>query len=401
MCRSCTISGRGCSSSPTRWVSPASRGRTTRSGAGTDLVAFSGDKLLGGPQAGILLGRADLIARLRDDPLCRALRVDKVTLAGLEATLRLYREPAEALAEIPTLRMLVAEPQDLEARAERVSSALTAAGVNGRVVETAGAVGGGTFPGVELPSRAVEPARRQRREVGRGPESGESSHHRRVVDDALLLDIRTVLADQEDELVARVIEVATEDRRTASRPDGPTAGVFVDRDGTLIVERSYLADPAGVVLVPGVVTALADLRRAGFALVTVTNQSGLARGLYTEQEYHAVAARLNEVLADGGVHVDRTEYCAHHPGRVRPVCMPEAWNGHAPHRGDRPRDRPGAVVLRGGKATDVLPAVELGGQGILVRTGYGREHEASLPAGTWVADDLRGAADLILRDQSR
>jgi D-glycero-D-manno-heptose 1,7-bisphosphate phosphatase len=83
--------------------------------------------------------------------------------------------------------------------------------------------------------------------------------------------------------------------------------VFVDRDGTIIAERAYLADPAGVELVPGALEALVSLRDAGFALVTVTNQSGIARGLYGEADYHAVAARLAEVLAAGGVRVDRTE----------------------------------------------------------------------------------------------
>ena len=93
-------------------------------GAGSDLVAFSGDKLLGGPQAGILLGRTDLIARLRGDPMCRALRVDKATLAGLEATLRLYRDPERALREIPTLRMLACDAAEFRLRADSVASRL-------------------------------------------------------------------------------------------------------------------------------------------------------------------------------------------------------------------------------------------------------------------------------------
>jgi L-seryl-tRNA(Ser) seleniumtransferase len=169
---------------------------TLRSGA--DLVAFSGDKLLGGPQAGVLLGRAELVARLRSDPMCRALRVDKGTLAGLEATLRHYREPEQALAMIPTLRMLVAEASELDERATGLARALAAAGVDCRVVETAGAVGGGTFPGVELPSRAVELRADSAAELARALRAGDPPVVGRVMDEALLLDVRTVLPGQED-----------------------------------------------------------------------------------------------------------------------------------------------------------------------------------------------------------
>lgn len=172
--------------------------------------------------------------------------------------------------------------------------------------------------------------------------------------------------------------------------------VFVDRDGTIIAERSYLSDPAGVEFVPGSLEALADLARAGFLLVTVTNQSGVARGLYAESDYHAVAARLTEMLAAGGVKVDRTEYCVHHPDETGPcACRKPATGMHLRAAAVLSID-PKASYYVGDKVTDILPAVELRGQGILVRTGYGREHEASVPSGTWVVDDLRGAADLIL-----
>ena len=177
--------------------------------------------------------------------------------------------------------------------------------------------------------------------------------------------------------------------------------VFVDRDGTIMAEREYLADPAGVELVPGVLEALGDLQRAGFVLVTVTNQSGVARGLYSESDYHAVATRLAEVLGTGGVVVDRTEYCSHHPDVTGPCdCRKPGTGMHLRAAADLGLD-PARSYYGGDKAADVLPAIELGGQGILVRTGYGREQEATVPPGTWVADDLRGAADLILRDQGR
>jgi len=180
--------------------------------AGTDLVAFSGDKLLGGPQAGIVLGRRDLVGRLRGDPMCRALRVDKGTLAGLEATLRVYRDPDAALRVIPTLRMLVAGPDELAERATSVQKALVAAGVPCDVVECAGAVGGGTFPGVELSSRAVELRGFRAASLATALRSGEPPVVGRVLDDVVLLDVRTVLSGQEDDLVRRVVEAAASGR---------------------------------------------------------------------------------------------------------------------------------------------------------------------------------------------
>ena len=118
-------------------------------GAGADLVCFSGDKLLGGPQAGIVVGRADLVERLRRHPLHRALRIDKLGLAALEGTLALYLDPERALREVPVLRML-REPVDaVRARAERLASL-----VGGDLVETVARVGGGALPLTELPSYA-------------------------------------------------------------------------------------------------------------------------------------------------------------------------------------------------------------------------------------------------------
>ena len=95
--------------------------------------------------------------------------------------------------------------------------------------------------------------------------------------------------------------------------------VCFDRDGTLIQGKVYLSDPRQVVLLPGVATALRDLREAGFALVVVTNQSGIARGLYSEDEYRTVAKRLDDLLAESGSPVDATMYCPHHPD-FAPAC---------------------------------------------------------------------------------
>src|SRR5205085_3296845 len=114
--------------------------------AGADLVCFSGDKLLGGPQAGIVAGRAELVEQLRRHPLQRALRADKLTLAALEGTLALY---AEAPDRIPVLRMLTEPAERVRARAERLAAA-----VGGEVEETTARVGGGALPLAELPSFA-------------------------------------------------------------------------------------------------------------------------------------------------------------------------------------------------------------------------------------------------------
>jgi len=175
--------------------------------AGADVVVVSGDKLLGGPQAGIVVGRADLIGRMRANPLCRALRVDKVTLAGLEATLRAYRDPDTAISQIPILRMLAAQRTGLAERAEAVRAALAASGIEAAVVESTGAVGGGTYPNVELSSYAL--ALKTHVGVDRLAErlrDGEPPVVGRIVDDTLLLDVRTVFPGQEQDLVRRVAE---------------------------------------------------------------------------------------------------------------------------------------------------------------------------------------------------
>ena len=119
--------------------------------AGADLVCFSGDKLLGGPQAGIIVGKASWVDRLRRHPLARALRVDKVTLAGLEATLLHYLK-GDAPAAVPVWQMISAAPADLERRATAWAGALAARGVAARVVPGRSAVGGGSLPGETLPT---------------------------------------------------------------------------------------------------------------------------------------------------------------------------------------------------------------------------------------------------------
>ena len=175
--------------------------------AGADVVIVSGDKLLGGPQAGILVGKADLIAQMRENPLCRALRVDKVTLAGLEATLRLYRDPGQALTRVPTLALLSADPAELKSRAGSLAQALAESGVKASVVDTQGAVGGGTYPGVELPGSAVEvvPPHGADRMTA-ALRAGDPPVIGRIVDDVVRFDVRTVLPGQGVDLIRRITE---------------------------------------------------------------------------------------------------------------------------------------------------------------------------------------------------
>jgi L-seryl-tRNA(Ser) seleniumtransferase len=163
--------------------------------AGADLVCFSGDKLLGGPQAGIVVGRAELVQKLRRHPLQRALRADKLTLAALEGTLMLYLDRERALREVPALRMVVEDADAVRARAQRLAE-LT----GGAVEETVARVGGGALPLAELPSFAcaleedlAEPLRR-----GEPPVVGV------LRDGRLLLDCRTLADGELDEVAAAV-----------------------------------------------------------------------------------------------------------------------------------------------------------------------------------------------------
>jgi D-glycero-D-manno-heptose 1,7-bisphosphate phosphatase len=184
-------------------------------------------------------------------------------------------------------------------------------------------------------------------------------------------------------------------------PDALQPAVFIDRDGTLIVEREYLSDPEGVTFVPGAEGAVRRLRDQGFAVVVVTNQSGIARGLYTEEAYHAVARRLDELLTLASAPVDATYYCPHHPDFTGPCeCRKPGTGMYRAAARDLGLDLADSFYV-GDRLKDVLPAQELGGRGILVRTGYGREEEARLPHGAHVADDLPQAVEWILGTTGR
>jgi len=163
---------------------------------GATLTLMSGDKLLGGPQAGIIVGKAEAVAACRRNPLCRALRVDKLTLAALEATLALYRDRTRALREIPALAMLTAPLPDVRARATALGEALLGAGLAGvtaEVVESVATVGGGAFPSARIPSAALALAG-DAQALDRALRHGASAIVGRIEDDRLLLDLRSVPA---------------------------------------------------------------------------------------------------------------------------------------------------------------------------------------------------------------
>jgi L-seryl-tRNA(Ser) seleniumtransferase len=168
--------------------------------AGASLVCFSGDKLLGGPQAGLMVGRADAVAAARRHPLARALRLDKLGLAALEATLQLYRDPERARREIPVLAMLTADEDVLQARVERLAGAI---GVAAAIVPAVAKVGGGALPLLELPGPAVAVAGAPD-ELAARLRAADPPVIGRIEDGRLLLDPRT-LTDDEIPLVARAL----------------------------------------------------------------------------------------------------------------------------------------------------------------------------------------------------
>ncbi|MGI9078274.1 MAG: L-seryl-tRNA(Sec) selenium transferase, partial [Gemmatimonadaceae bacterium] len=179
-------------------------GRSVRDGV--TVVTASGDKLLGGPQAGIAVGSADAIARMRRNPLTRALRVDKLTLAALDATLAMYRDPPRAVRDIPTLAMLTAPMELVRARAVRLCDQLVGAGVQSEVADTSASVGGGAFPDAAIPSAALAfsgdaAALEAKLRGGDPPVIG------RIENGRLLLDLRSV-PEADDQTLATAVLAA-------------------------------------------------------------------------------------------------------------------------------------------------------------------------------------------------
>ena len=173
--------------------------------------------------------------------------------------------------------------------------------------------------------------------------------------------------------------------------------MFVDRDGTVIEDRHYLADPAGVSLIPGSAEAIASLRAAGLPVVQVSNQSGIGRGLFTEEAYRAVQAEVARRLAQEGTRLDAEYFCPDAPGAdLAATCRKPAAPMYRRAEAELGVDLRRSYYV-GDKASDVEPATMFSGTGILVRTGQGQESQGLVPAGCHVVDDLAAAAALIQR----
>jgi L-seryl-tRNA(Ser) seleniumtransferase len=200
----------------TPWGLPAEPTAREALAQGVSVVCMSGDKLLGGPQAGILAGRRKLIQALRANPMARALRVDKLTLAALVATLRLYRDPARVAASIPTLRMLSEPAESVRARAEEILRAIGSDRASQRraeVVACTTEVGGGAMPLARVPSfaLALRPARGRVEDLARSLRTGPDPVIGRIESGRLLLDLRTVHRDELTKLAASIVRALEEE----------------------------------------------------------------------------------------------------------------------------------------------------------------------------------------------
>lgn len=176
--------------------------------AGVDVVTFSGDKLLGGPQAGIIVGREDLVDKMRKHPLARALRIDKLTLAALEATLKLYLRPKQALEELPVLKMFAADPEDQHRRCESLFQQLQAANLPAEItlVSDISRVGGGAMPLTELPDWAIEiiPLHERVQDLTKRLRTYEPAVVARIQNERLWVNLRAVF-DSEEKLLAEIL----------------------------------------------------------------------------------------------------------------------------------------------------------------------------------------------------
>jgi L-seryl-tRNA(Ser) seleniumtransferase len=167
--------------------------------AGATVVTMSGDKLLGGPQAGLILGKRDALERIRKNPLTRSYRVDKLTLAALEATLSLYRDPARALREIPALAQLTCDLTSLRDRAERIRDEVGRPAIE--IVESEASVGGGAFPTARIPSIALAIGGHADT-IERRLRLGEPPVVARVADRRVLVDLRAIFSSEDGDLIA-------------------------------------------------------------------------------------------------------------------------------------------------------------------------------------------------------
>ncbi|OQY54705.1 MAG: L-seryl-tRNA(Sec) selenium transferase [Desulfobacteraceae bacterium 4572_88] len=168
---------------------------------GADIVTFSGDKLLGGPQAGIIVGKADMISKIRQNPINRALRIDKLTLAALESTLRLYRDTDKAAEQIPTLRMLTCPIHEIERKAEQLRHLLTELDdprAETKIMSLSSRVGGGALPLQELPSKCVgiRISGMSANAIERAMRGNAPPIIGRIEEDFFIMDLRTAERDE-------------------------------------------------------------------------------------------------------------------------------------------------------------------------------------------------------------
>jgi D-glycero-D-manno-heptose 1,7-bisphosphate phosphatase len=181
-----------------------------------------------------------------------------------------------------------------------------------------------------------------------------------------------------------------------TEPGRPRRAAFVDRDGTIIREHGYLADQARVELLPGAVEGLAALQSAGYALVIVTNQSGIARGCFGEAAYRQVEEEVVRRLAEQGVAILASYFCPHHPDFTGPCDCRKPATGMVERAAREHRLSLAGSAFLGDRLRDVEAARLLGGIGVLVRTGYGKREAARAGRDVVVVDDLAAAARAIL-----
>lgn len=175
--------------------------------SGVDLVSFSGDKLLGGPQAGIIVGRAELIVRIKQNPMLRAMRIDKLCLAAMNATLQLYLPPNNPLVKIPVLKMITEDKLSIESRSRAVLQELIALpGLDGKLEDDVSYAGGGSLPMYEISSTAMQLRHEElsAEELGRRLRRGSPPVLGRIANDRLLLSLRTVLDRDTRDLIGAI-----------------------------------------------------------------------------------------------------------------------------------------------------------------------------------------------------
>jgi L-seryl-tRNA(Ser) seleniumtransferase len=175
--------------------------------AGSDIVCFSGDKLMGGPQAGIIVGRVELVGKIKKHPLARAVRTDKLCLAGIAATLLHYLKD-EAVEQIPVWQMIAAPLDRMRSKARRWAKSFTQCGLYVEVVAGKSTVGGGSLPGAELPTWLVSIAHPNLDRFAKALRTAETPVIGRIEDDRLLLDTRTVLPGQEKPMLETIKRLA-------------------------------------------------------------------------------------------------------------------------------------------------------------------------------------------------